>query len=307
MGYSEKIKEAALQLGFADCGIIPAEALTGDSARLRKWLKAGYQAGMTYMERLPDRRCNPALLVENARSVIVVLQSYYTRNRQLDPDAPVLAKYAYGRDYHAVIKQKLRKLLELVHDITGSATGKLFVDSSPLLEKALGRLAGLGWIGKNSLLLSRKFGSYCFIGSLIIDKELEYDRPVREYCGSCRLCIDACPTGAIVASRIIDARRCISYLTIVNKEDTIPARFHGKFRNHVFGCDICQDICPWNQNLAPHQEPALESNGSLLSMSRDQWHRLSESRFNDLFHGSAVNRAGYQRLMRNLRFIRENE
>jgi epoxyqueuosine reductase len=306
LGYSEKIKEAALQLGFADCGIAPAVPLTDAAARLRRWLGSGYQAGMIYMDRHINERTNPALLVENARSVVVVLQNYYTISSQADPEAPVLSKYVYGRDHHRVVKKKLKLLMDHVHKITGSATGRAFVDSAPVLEKALGRMAGLGWIGKNSLLLSRKYGSFFFIGSLIIDKELEYDRPVREYCGSCTRCMEACPTGAITAARIVDANRCISYMTIENKEDTIPEQFREKFENRVFGCDMCQDICPWNINLTPHQEPGLEVNHTLLSLSKDQWHQLTESKFNELFKGSAVKRAGYAGLMRNLRFIRKN-
>jgi epoxyqueuosine reductase len=303
LGYSEKIKEAALQLDFADCGFVPAMPLTSDAARLRRWLKSGYQAGMTHLERNTDKRANPALLVENARSVIVVLQNYYTPDRQADPHAPVLSRYAFGRDYHKVIKKKLNLLLDKVNDITGPVHGRAFVDSAPVFEKAMGRLAGLGWIGKNSLLLSRTFGSFFFIGSLVIDIELEYDSPAREYCGSCTKCIDACPTGAIVANKVINANRCLAYLTIEDKEEVIPEYFRGKFSNRVFGCDICQEVCPWNQNLPPHKEPAFKASDQLLTMSKNQWYQLSEKRFNELFRGSAVKRAGYNRLMRNLKFM----
>ena len=304
MDYSEKIKEAARLLGFLDCGIIPAETLADDATRLNRWLSAGYQAGMTWMERYPDKRTNPALLVENARSVIVVLLNYQTPERQTDPEAPVVSKYAYGRDYHRVAKKKLLKLLETIHDITGSATGRAFIDSAPVLERALGRRAGLGWIGKNSMLLSRKHGSFFFIGTLIVDIGLNYDRPVREYCGSCTRCIDACPTGAIVANKVVDANRCISYWTIENKGNTIPEEFRDKFMNRVFGCDICQDACPWNHNTPPHQEPALAGNDTLLSMSKDQWYQMSEKKYDELFQGSSLKRACYTGLKRNLQFLK---
>ena len=303
MNQSEQIKEEARKLGFLDCGIVPAEYLKEDAARLKKWIDAGFHSGMQYMEGYFEKRTNPGLLVEDAKSVIVVLQNYHTQAGQSDSEAPVLSTYAYGRDYHKVVKKKLLSMLDAVRKITGSASGRAFVDSAPVLERALGRLAGLGWIGKNSMLLSRRFGSFFFIGSLIVDVALEYDQSGNEYCGTCTRCIDACPTGAIIANKIIDAGKCISYLTIENKDPDIPGELSGNFQNRVFGCDICQDVCPWNHNAPLHVEPGLKENVELLSLDKDAWHDMNEDLYEKLFEGSAVKRAGYNGLKRNLGFI----
>lgn len=242
-------------------------------------------------------------MADGARSVIVVLQNYNTREKQSDPSAPVVSRYAYGRDYHKVMRRKLKRLAEKVGQITGSGNSRVFVDSAPVLERALGRLAGLGWIGKNSMLLSRKYGSFFFIGSVVTDAPLEYGRPVNEYCGSCTRCVDACPTGAIVADKIVDSEKCISYQTIENKGDSIPSDLKGRFMNRVFGCDICQDVCPWNHNAPEHEEAGLQANRMLLDLTRQQWYGMDEEDYNKIFEGSAVKRAKFTGLRRNLEFL----
>ena len=272
---------------------------------MRQWLDAGYHGTMSYMERYLDKRTDPRMLVENARSVIVVLQNYYTRKVPSDPHAPLISKYAYGRDYHKLMRKKLQRLLVKVQEISGSDSGRVFVDSAPVLERALGRLSGLGWIGKNAMLLSRKYGSFFFIGTVITDMELEYDKPINEYCGSCTRCIDACPTGAIIADKIVDSRKCISYQTIENKNDSIPLEMKTQFMNRVFGCDICQDVCPWNHNAPEHDEPGLKENEALLALCKEEWLGMDEETYERLFAGSAVKRAKYSGLKRNLDFMKE--
>jgi len=284
---------------------VPAEFLSEDSLRLRRWLDAGYHGTMSYMEGHFEKRCDPGLLVENARSVIVVLQNYHTRKEQSDPFAPIVSKYAFGRDYHKLMRKKLQNLFASLKEISGSASGRVFVDSAPVLERALGRLAGVGWIGKNSMLLTRKFGSFFFIGSVITDVEFEYDSPINEYCGDCTKCIDACPTGAIVAGKIVDSNKCISYQTIENKTDSIPGSMKTQFMNRVFGCDICQDVCPWNHNAHEHDEPGLKENSTILALRKDEWFGMNEESFEKLFTGSAVKRAKYSGLRRNLDFLQD--
>ena len=285
--------------------MVPANFLLEDSQRLRRWLDAGYNGNMAYMDRHFEERSDPRLLVENARSVIVVLQNYFTRKEQSDPQAPIISKYAYGRDYHKVMRKKLQSLLHKVQKISGSDSGRVFVDSAPVLERALGRLSGLGWIGKNSMLLSRKYGSYFFIGSVITEVEFEYDQPINEYCGSCTRCIDACPTGAIIAGKIVDSGKCISYQTIENKSDFIPMEMKSQFMNRVFGCDICQDVCPWNHNASEHEEPGLMEHESVLALSKEDWFGMNEETYDKLFTGSAVKRAKYSGLKRNLDFLQK--
>ena len=262
MNISAAIKQKSAELGFLDCGIIPAEVLSGEEVFLRTWLQKGMQGEMGYMTRNVDMRLDPGLLLENARTIIVVLQNYYTHAAQTDPDAPVLSKYAYGTDYHFVMKEKLRVLLEFIRTEIAGCNGRPFVDSAPVLERAWARMAGLGWIGRHSNLISPVHGSYFFIGELVIDVELPYDNStqVRDRCGTCTRCIDACPTKAIVADKVVDARKCISYQTIELKGE-LDNSLKGKFANRVFGCDICQDVCPWNFKSEPHTEPAFTQIG----------------------------------------------
>jgi epoxyqueuosine reductase len=299
---SRLIREEALRLGFTDCGFSRAGALTGDSERLRSWLDRGHHAGMGYMARHFRKRSDPSLLVEGARSVISVLFNYYTNKQQEDPRAPVISRYAYGKDYHFVMKERLKLLFGFIATQFGPVRGRIFVDSAPVLERAWAREAGLGWIGKNSCLISKKAGSFLFIGEIILDLELEYNPlPRRDLCGSCTRCVDACPTSAIMPDRTLDANRCISYQTIEHRGE-IPVELRGR----SFGCDICQDVCPWNRKAPVHREPDLEPLPGLLEMSREEWYRLDREHYNRLFSRSAVQRAGFGKLKRNLAFIEQD-
>jgi len=302
---SYKIKEKALELGFLQAGIARAGHLVEDASRLRDWLDKGYQGSMAYMENHFEKRVDPRELVEGARSVVVVLQNYYTREKQLDEQAPLISKYAYGKDYHRILKKKLQSLYAYMEADIGAFSGRVFVDSAPVMERAWGRLAGLGWIGKHSLLLNRNFGSWFFIGVIITNLELKPDNPMKDYCGDCIRCIDACPTKAILPGKTLDASRCISYLTIENRDDRLPEEFQSHMQNRVFGCDICQDVCPWSNNAHPHSEPWLYPRPGLLEMTREDWSDLKEESFNEIFEGSAVNRAKFTGLRRNINFILE--
>jgi epoxyqueuosine reductase len=301
---SESIKSKAKELGFLECAIIPAGFLDEEEEPFNQWLKAGMHGEMGYMQRNVEKRLNPRLLVENAKSVIVVLQNYYPKETQKDPEAPVLSKYAYGTDYHFVMKDKLKQLLAFIQENLGPCSARPFVDSAPVLERAWARRAGLGWIGKNSNLLSVHHGSFFFIGELFLDVELPFDepKPVADYCGTCTRCIDACPTKAIVANRVVDARKCISYQTIELKDD-LDENLKGLFENRAFGCDICQDVCPWNLKSIPHEEEDFQPNPKLMELSKEEWYQMKRPLFNELFKNSAVKRAGYKGLKRNLRFI----
>ena len=302
--YSRLIKAEARRLGFSDCGITSAEPLTDDRERFIDWLNNGYHGGMKYMENYFESRTDPRKLLDNASSVIIVLQNYFTTDKQKDPSAPILSKYAYGKDYHRVIRKKIKKLLEYIQNELTPCNGRIFVDSAPVMERVLAYRAGLGWIGKNSLLNSKKYGSFFFIGGIIINIELAYDEPMKkDYCGECALCIDACPTKAIIQPRIIDSRKCISYLTIEYKGNKLPRNLKNQFRNRVFGCDICQDVCPWNKNARVHNEPALKPNPLILEMTKDEWYDLDKAKYNHLFKGSAVKRLKYEGLKRNLDFL----
>ncbi len=301
--YSQQIKTEALRLGFSDCGISEASFLSEDAERLKNWLEKGYQAQLSYMENHFDKRTDPRLLVENAKSVVSVILSYYPSEKQTDPEAPVLSKYAYGQDYHDVIRKKLKSLLEFTKQLIPGCEGRVFTDSAPVLEHAWASRAGLGWIGKNSLLLNTKFGSFVFIGEMIITAELEYDQAINEMCGSCRNCITSCPTNAIVADRTIDAGKCISYHTIENKTPRMPENLKNYFLNRVFGCDICQDVCPWNRKVSPHNTSEFNSKPELLGMNKNEWYKMDKTKFDELFGGSAVKRADFDGLRRNLDFL----
>lgn len=296
------IKAEAKKLGFQNCGIAPAGYLDKDAVYLNDWLNSGMHAGMNYMKDNFKKRVDPVELVPGARSVISVILNYYPAEVRNDKRSLQISKYAYGRDYHEVIKKKLKKLLEIIREFDETTTGRFFVDSAPVLERAWAARSGLGWIGKNSNLISRKYGSFVFIGELIIDRELEYDNPAKDYCGNCTKCIDACPTNAVIADRVIDANRCISYQTIENKGE-IDNKFKGKIRNWIFGCDICQDVCPWNKRIKPAGEPDFMPCKEMLEMNRDDWEKLDEKRYNELFSGTAVKRAGFSGLKRNIAFF----
>jgi len=300
---SRKIKQKALELEFLDCGIARSDSLPDDAARLRSWLNNGLHGKMDYMENHFEMRTDPRLLVEGARSVIVVLQNYHTTEEQHDPEAPRISRYAYGKDYHKIVKKKLKVFFEWMKEEMGPVQGRFFVDSAPVMERVWARLAGVGWIGKHSLLLNRKYGSWFFLGVIISDLELAPDSPMKDYCGECTRCVDACPTEAILPGRSVDATQCISYLTIELKNQKIPGEFRDKMKNHAFGCDICQDVCPWNNNAHPHKEQWLKPRPGLLEMSRDEWKQLDESQFDTIFEGSAVKRAKFTGLRRNLDFL----
>ena len=296
---SIKIKQLAKKVGFDDVGIVKADFLKEQENYVRNWLNNSYNAEMDYMANNFEKRLNPSLLVEGAKSVIIVLKNYLPENRQIN-NTYKISKYAYSTDYHQVIKRKLSELFDLINNEIEPVSGRFFVDSAPVLERALAQKAGLGWIGKNSLLLTKK-GSFFFIGELIIDLELNYDyTQISSYCGTCTKCIDACPTRAIIEPNVVDARKCISYQTIENKNN-IDISLKGKFNDYIFGCDICQDVCPWNNK----SETNNEFNGSdfLLKMTKNDWKNLTKEKFDTIFNKSAVKRTKYSGLMRNINFV----
>lgn len=297
---SAAIKERALELGFAECGFSRAAALPEDAQRLKEWLNNAHHARMGYMANHYEKRTDPTLLVEGARTVISLLYNYYTDKVQEDPEAPILSKYAYGKDYHFVMKDKMHLLFDFIKGKHPETTGRVFVDSAPVLDRAWAKRAGLGWIGRNSMLISRKAGSFVFIGEIILDLDLEYMQiPESDFCGSCNRCIVACPTQAILDSRSIDSERCISYQTIENRGE-IAAELEGKLSGRVFGCDICQDVCPWNRKAEKHQEPAFNPTPELMNMSRENWQNLSQDEYKQMFKLSPVERAGYNKIKSNL-------
>ena len=301
--YSKMIKAEALRLGFMTCGISKATFLEEEAPRLENWLKNNYHGEMSYMENHFDKRLDPRLLVEDAKSVISLTLNYFTTEKQLDPTAPKISKYAYGEDYHTVIKEKLKELMAFIHSEIGEVAGRCFVDSAPVMDKAWAQKSGLGWRGKNSNLISKEAGSFFFLAELIIDLELEYDAPfVADHCGSCTRCIDACPTDAIIAPYVVDGSKCISYLTIELKNE-IPSAFKDKMDNWMFGCDICQDVCPWNRFATPHQEPAFTSSHDLLNLKKEDLIEMTDEVFKKVFKGSAVKRTKFSGLKRNLDFL----
>ncbi len=299
------IKEKANSLGFLDCAILPVSFLKEEEERFGQWISEKKHGEMGYMARNIDKRLNPELLIDNAKTILIVLLNYFPKETQADKNAPVLSKYAYGIDYHFVMKDKLKQLLQFIQAEIRPCGGRPFVDSAPVLERAWARKAGLGWIGKNSNLISPIHGSFCFIGELILDIELPYDEPklVRDHCGRCTKCIDACPTKAIVAERVVDARKCISYQTI-ELRGNLDENLKGQFENRIFGCDICQDVCPWNLKAEPHTEPAFEPHPKLLQLKKEDWMNMEKPLFNDLFKNSPVKRTGYKGLQRNLDFLK---
>jgi len=299
---TNQIKSEAARLGFLSCGISKAEFLEKEAPRLEKWLNDRMHGEMGYMENHFDKRLDPRLLVDGARSVISLLLNYYPSETQ-DSDTYKISKYAFGTDYHFVIKDKLKALLAFINEEIGEVNGRAFVDSAPVLDKAWAARSGLGWMGKHTNLLTQQLGSFYFIAELIVDLDLEYDTPVTDHCGDCTACIDACPTQAIVEPYVVDGSKCISYFTIELK-DSIPASYQGQFDDWMFGCDVCQDVCPWNRFSKPHNEPLFEPRSELLNYSKEQWHELTEEVFADLFRKSAVKRTKYSGLKRNIAFLR---
>ena len=277
-----------------------------EARRLEAWLNNGHQGKMAYMENHFDKRVDPTKLVPGAKSVVSLTFNYFTHREPQSPDTLKISKYAFGKDYHDVIKSRLRALLEAIKSHVGEVNGRCFVDSAPVLERDWAKRAGVGWVGKNTLLLSKKLGSFFFLAELIIDLELEYDSPVNDHCGTCTRCIDACPTQAISPSGyVLEADKCISYLTI-ELRDSIPEQFRGQFEDWIFGCDICQDVCPWNRFSVPHNHQEFTPNESLMSMSRRDWIDLTKDTFNQVFHKSAVKRTKFEGLKRNISFVSES-
>ena len=303
LNYTLLIKSESKRLGFDYCGISKAEFLEEEAPRLENWLNKNMHGQMSYMQNYFDKRLDPRLLVPGAKSVISLLLNYFPAETQKDETAPKISKYAYGKDYHLVIKEKLNQLLEFIKENIGEVDGRVFVDSAPVMDKVWAKKSGLGWIGKNSNLINKNSGSFYFIAELIIDLELEEDGPIKDYCGTCTKCIDACPTEAIIAPYIVDGSKCISYFTIELKEN-IPAEVKGKMDNWVFGCDVCQDVCPWNSFSKPSKEEPFKPNNTLLEMTKRDWYELTEETFKRIFKDSAVKRTKYKGLLRNLNFIK---
>ncbi len=307
MGIKEKytalIKTEAKRLGFMSCGISKAQFLEEEAPRLEKWLNNNMHGEMRYMENHFDKRLDPTKLVEDSKSVVSLLLNYFPEEEQ-SQNSFKISKYAYGTDYHFVIKDKLKVLLQFIQEEIGEVSGRAFVDSAPVLDKAWAAKSGLGWIGKHSNLLTQQVGSFYFIAELIIDLELEYDSPTTDHCGTCTACIDACPTQAIVEPYVVDGSKCISYFTIELKEN-IPTAFKGQFDDWMFGCDVCQDVCPWNRFSKPHNEPLFNPHPELLSMTKKDWEEITEETFRKVFKKSAVKRTKFSGLKRNIRFLKD--
>lgn len=305
-GNTVLVKTLAKELGFTYCGIAKAVKLDDDARRLESWLHKGRHGGMQYMERYFDLRVDPCLLVPGARSVITLLLNYFPKQVQ-QSGTPGISKYAYGNDYHEIIRAKLNEFLAQLREQAGEIQGRGFVDSAPVLERSWAMRSGLGWIGRNGNLITKSDGSFFFIATLITDLELEYDDAfAKDYCGTCTKCIEACPTEAILPNREIDGSRCISYFTIELKEMLIPESMKGKFDNWMFGCDTCQDVCPWNRFSKPHEEPALQTLPEILNLSTSDWENMTEENFKKIFRNSPLKRAKFSGIQRNLKFIREN-
>lgn len=301
--HTDAIKKIAADLGFSFCGISKAEFLEEEAAHLEQWLIHNYHGKMAYMANHFDKRLDPTKLVDGAKSVVSLVYNYYPEEKLPSDNNFKIAKYAYGKDYHFVIKDKLKVFMERIHEAIGEVGGRAFVDSAPVMERQWAAKSGLGWLGKNSLLLNRQMGSFFFLAELIIDLELEADGPTKDFCGTCTACIDACPTDAIVDNQVIDASKCISYLTIELKEE-IPSSFKNQMEDWIFGCDICQDVCPWNRFSQPHQEPAFEAHPDLGSMQKQDWIEMTDAVFKKVFQKSAVKRTKYEGLKRNINFCK---
>lgn len=301
--HNQLIKTEAKRLGFLSCGFSKAEFLEIEAPRLESWLKKNGHGEMSYMENHFDKRLDPTKLVEGSKSVVSLLLNYFPTETQ-NQDTYKISKYAYGTDYHFVIKDKLKQLLNFIQVEIGEVHGRCFVDSAPVLDKAWAAKSGLGWIGKHSNLITKQTGSFYFIAELIIDLELNYDTPVTDHCGSCTACIDACPTQAIVEPYVVDGSKCISYFTIELKNE-IPTSYKNQFDDWMFGCDICQDVCPWNRFSKPHNEPLFNPKPELLSMSKKDWEEITEEVFQQLFRNSPIKRTKFKGIGRNIRFLKK--
>lgn len=297
------IKTEAQRLGFLSCGMSKADFLEEEAPRLEAWLNAGHHGSMAYMERHFDKRLDPRKLVPGAKSVISLLYNYFPEQTQRE-ETYKISKYAYGEDYHFVVRDKLKELMDFINEQIGAVQGRVFVDSAPVLEKAWAAKSGLGWLGKNTNLISKQVGSFFFLAELIIDLDLPQDGPATDHCGQCTACIDACPTQAIIAPYVVDGSKCISHLTIELKSE-IPSDFSGQMDDWMFGCDVCQDVCPWNRFSKPHNEPRFKPKPELLQRDKTQWRELTEEVFGELFEKSPVQRTRFQGLMRNIKFLED--
>ena len=305
MNYSQLIKQKAEKFGFQSCGISKAEFLEEEAPRLEAWLNKGYHGEMKYMENHFDKRLNPTLLVDGAKSVISLSYNYFPKVKIDEINNFKISKYAYGEDYHEVIKDILKNMVAELQEEIGEFGFRVFVDSAPVLEKAWARKSGLGWVGKNANLITKKHGSFYFLAEIICDLELEYDLAVTDHCGSCRACIDACPTQAIVSDRIVDGSKCISYATIELKNQ-IPDYFNGKMDDWIFGCDVCQDVCPWNRFSAPTLQEKFAPNFQKLNFRKNEWKELTQELFSEIFKKSAVKRTKFSGLMRNINLLKDH-
>ena len=297
-----KIKSEANRLGFTFCGISKAEFLENEAPYLENWLNQNRHGKMQYMENYFDKRLNPTLLVEGSKSVISLLYNYFPKQQQVQ-DSYKISKYAYGEDYHHVIKDKLKELVQFITDEVGEINARIFTDSAPILERAWAKKSGLGWIGKNSMLINPKKGSFYFLAEIILDVEFDYDAPIKDYCGTCNACVEACPTEAILPNKVVDGSKCISYFTIELKDEILPNEVKGKFNDWIFGCDICQDVCPWNRFSTPTNELHFSPNQQLLNYSKQEWTELTAEIFNEIFKKSAVKRTKFEGLKRNIKFL----
>ena len=309
MSYSQHthlIRQEAHRLGFSFVGISKAEKLDKEARQLEDWLNDNRHGSMSYMANHFDKITDPRQLVPDAKSVVSLMYNYYTEKKQQQPDAPKISMYAFGKDYHKVVKKKLKLLLKFINENIGDVNGRAFVDSAPVLEKAWAARSGIGWMGKNTNMIHPKSGSYFFLAELILDLELEHDGPIKDYCGSCSACIDACPTDAIAKPYVVDGSKCISYFTIELREE-IPTSYKDKFENWAFGCDICQEVCPWNRFATPHSEPAFDASDEFINMKKQEWMEISEEVFARVFKHSAVQRTAYNGFKRNLKFISKGD
>lgn len=299
-------RETAMRLGFDHCGIARAQRLDDDAIRLENWLRKGMHGTMQYMENYFDLRIDPTRLVPGAKTVITLLKNYYPSTQQ-QPGTPKISKYAFGKDYHEVIREQLKDFIQSLQDEFGEIAGRGFVDSAPVLERSWAEKGGLGWVGKNANMIHPRYGSFFFIATLIIDMELLYDDPfAKDYCGTCTRCIDACPTNAILPGKVVDGSKCISYFTIELKELLIPGEMNGKFDDWMFGCDTCQDVCPWNRFSKPHHESQFTPIPEILNMTTLQWEEMTESVFKNIFRDSPLRRSKFKGIQRNLAFIKQS-
>ena len=300
--YTQQIKFEAKRLGFSFCGVSKSEFLEEEAPRLERWLNENMHGNMQYMENHFDKRLDPTLLVEGSKSVISLLFNYYPEEKQR-VDTFKISKYAYGEDYHFVIKDKLKDLVHFIEDNIGEIDARVFVDSAPVLDRAWAKKSGLGWIGKNGMLINKEQGSFFFLAEIILDLELNYDSPTIDHCGTCTACVDACPTEAILPNKVVDGSKCISYFTIELKDEILPKEVKGKFEDWVFGCDICQDVCPWNRFSLAHNEDKFTPNDKLLNFSKNEWKELTGEIYQEIFKKSAVKRTKFKGLKRNIGFL----